>query len=314
MKHNFSISRPSLIKNRTRKQGRLVKASRPLPQLLLVTLLLALALVSAGQTSAQTALTLQQTVPLSWRVITNTSSFSICVGEFQIIELKIMRIGAIGQFISGGAVYGDVGNLNVGELIEGNNTTVEVNGIPPAATAIFTFEAKKPGRTTIVFGAIRTGDEGFYGSQTTARNSDPVNVEVTPCYQAYAGAGILNYTKKDICSLERPFKLAGYTTGSEFGVSSNQKDKTQNYVFSPIDSTHGNFSLIDLMTVPRVGCTIYINGTYRLEFYNQAKTEGNIVMTGGGTMVCDNGTFVEAPNANPQIAFRALPQGVMCSP
>jgi hypothetical protein len=275
--------------------------------------MLALALVSAGHTPAQAAMNLKQNAGLSWRMTTNIGSFSICVGEFQEIQVRILRVGAIGQFISGGRVAGLVEDSDVGELISGQDL-IDVIGVPPQAEAIFYFQAKNPGQTTIEFVNIRTGDEGFYGGPTHASEPDPVKVEVTPCYEAYAGAGILNYTKKDICSLERPFKLEGFSAGTEFGVTANQQNKTQLYAFTPIDTQHGNFSLKDRMTVPQVGCTIYINGTYVLQFYDRAKTEGNIVMTGAGTMVCDNGNFSEHPNANPQIGFRALPQGVACSP
>lgn len=310
------------------KKGQLVKKSHIFPQMIIAVLLLAFIFGNPGQKPVQAAPPAQEELnirAIKYILRAFPGSKYLCVGQtYKMLAFVDYTV----EFSRGSQAPFTISSQPSGEVVEAFVRTPSVGKISPASQTTssvndyveFEFTALNVGQTIVRF--VHTGSDNplvydeEVGEIPLADYTD-TKVIVTPCYEAYAGAGILNYTKKDICSLDRSFELAGFSLGTEFGVTANQQNKTQSYRFTPnlIDPGEGRFVLKDRMTVPQVGCTIYINGTYVLEFYAQSSmTEGNIVMTGAGTMVCDNGSFSEHPNANPQIAFRALPQGVACSP
>lgn len=309
MKYRACLPKEIAWKKLAHRLGRSLTGLHPGPQLLLAALLLALALGSPSQTpAAQAAFTLPQNVPLSWRVITYpTGTITLCTGEFELIRVKIMRIGATGQFISGGTVWGVSNDTNIADLLPSSGMR-DIAGVPPAALGIFTVVGNKPGRTTIEFGAIRTGDEGFYGGATPAEDSPPIHVEVTDCYEATtSGLGAI-FTTKDICSLDEPFLLAAYTPNTN-----NITEETQVLFFMPYpqDSSHGSYAFVDNATAYGEGCILYSSGTYEVLFY--IPTAGDLIMKGSGTMVCRGGG-TNVPKTQFRVAFTAATDPFACAP
>jgi hypothetical protein len=154
-------------------------------------------------------------------------------------------------------------------------------------------------------------------------------VEVVDCWEAYAtglwtGNTANNWTKKDICSLERPFLIEG--SGSSEGGFANVVNKSQAFFFWPFGEPFGvegvaglqdgRYIYVGLSTTTAFGlknsCTSVGGGSYE-QFIYETRTpiEGNLILYGSSTTYCEGGVFT-TPNEAIEVAFRALGAGQAC--
>jgi hypothetical protein len=186
----------------------------------------------------------------------------------------------------------------------------------------FYFTAKEKGTTTIEF----KHTNGVLGAPRAA--SLTAQVEVDDCWEAYAtglwtGNTANNWTKKDICSLERPFVLDG--SGTAVGGMATGNMKSRAFFFWPFQpfAVAGLTALQDGRYVMvggnqltglgmEVNCTIVGSGSYQtFLFENRTPREGNFVLNGSSVTYCEGAEF-PTPQEVIEVAFRALGAGQTC--
>jgi len=112
-------------------------------------------------------------------------------------------------------------------------------------------------------------------------------------YVAYASGLASTFTKGDICSLAQPFVLEGDALPVSSGLIAN---------FTPTSSTQGNYSFTNNILDGQ--CVDTSSGTYGVTFYTP--DEGDIIMTGVATRVCD-GVTTFSGTTEFRVAIRAAP-------
>jgi hypothetical protein len=155
-------------------------------------------------------------------------------------------------------------------------------------------------------------------------------VEVVDCWEAYAtglwtGNKENNWTKKDICSLERPFVIEGNGISESIGVRNVAKSHA--FFFWPMGEPfgvagvaalqNGQYIYVGLNTVIsssglQSSCTSVGSGTYEQFIYDSRHPrEGNIILWGSADVYCEGSTH-HINNEAIQVAFRALGAGLTC--
>ena len=190
---------------------------------------------------------------------------------------------------------------------------------------VFTFSAEETGTTTIEFAHTERAFRGAPVSTHTA----VANVEVTDCWEAYAtglwtGNAANNWTKKDICSLERPFVLDG---NGKAVVPMGQADfRSRAFFFWPFQNPFavagltalqdGRYVMVGGSTITGQGmevhCTLIGSGSYQqFLFGNRTPREGNFILNGSSVNYCE-GTTIAVAREVIEVAFRALGAGQTC--
>jgi hypothetical protein len=188
---------------------------------------------------------------------------------------------------------------------------------------IFEVTGNKKGTTQIHF--EHTAAATRHGRALTV----DVQVNVVDCWEAYAtglwtGNKENNWTKKDICSLERPFVLEGNGAGEGGGATSVLNSKA--YFFWPMGEPFGVAGLTALQDGSYVyvggrtdtfgslisSCTSVGSGSYQqFIFENRTPIEGNLILNGSIDTYCEGYAFHTNQEAI-QVAFRALGVGQVC--
>lgn len=277
---------------------------------LALTLALAATLGISGGAGADPAKAAKARAGISYKAISSSLLEPLCVGESETYEVGINRITLVNgqryrQWVTGGYVLGVISNEAVGRF-EPRDAGRDVIGGAPVPVATFEFIAKSPGRTTIEFHVIRTGEEARVGADFS-RTSDTVEVEVVDCFEAYTSGLATTFTAKDMEDLTEPFFLEGR-------IASSTVAGTTQFMFfapNPQNRTTGGYAFIDTawpLAGPQGRCTAYISGRYDVVFYGHPDrpVEGDLMMRGSGVLVCANSSveidYTNAPGF--QIGFR----------
>jgi hypothetical protein len=185
---------------------------------------------------------------------------------------------------------------------------------------VFTFTAEEKGTAPITFEHSASPNPRAPRAPTQT-----VQVEVVDCWETYASALAQQWPTKDICSLERPFLLAGEDPNAAIGITGStdavffwpgsfetQLSTTGSpmgpyewgmYVFV----NHWNFSQSGVS----VSCTDISGGEYEVILYPD-RAEGTLDLYGDGMQFCDTGASHTVDDVGVQVAFKALGAGQVC--
>lgn len=140
--------------------------------------------------------------------------------------------------------------------------------------------------------ATPSGLGGPAGATSNPTQPQPTSASGTS-WVAYASGLASNFTKGDICSLEQPFVLEGDALPVSSGLMAS---------FTPSSSTEGAYTFTN--NILDGACVDSSDGTYVVTFYTP--TEGDIIMTGLATRVCQ-GKTVFSQTTETRVAIRAAP-------
>ncbi len=238
----------------------------------------------------------------------------LCVGETYDFEVGIRRTATINgqryaQWVAGGYILGSVDPPNVGRFEPVDAGRDVVAGLP-VSVATFTFVPTAPGRATLEFVILRTGEERRIGTGFPTNNAT-TEVEVSDCFDAYTSGLATTFVDKDMLDLAEPFFLTGYTPNVG-GVTT----ETQYMFFAPNpqNRTTGGYAFVDTGWAtgrPDSKCTAYISGRYDVIFYGDPKrpVEGDLLMKGSGVLICTGSAIEIDYTTTPgfQIGFKPRP-------
>lgn len=217
-----------------RKQVHLIHGTRVAIIFALV-LLIALTISSFAQAAlpAQT----QVSSTTEYGLTANEYDLSLCTGEKHQIEIRAIRLitpeGATFPTSSG------VSNVAFIRWTDNQNVADFTGPFPD------THGQPDPHTVAVIVGK-EAGEANLYVS--AAPSIDPItgitveipdlrlSVEVVPCYEAYKGTLMSVITKKDVCNMLHPFKVAGSSPGKFEMVTA---------VFTPTDYVGSNRGSLD---------------------------------------------------------------------
>ena len=273
------------------QRGRLVVA---------LALALILAVLGANLAQAQTRVS----VSISYELEVSPQSLRLCTGESHEIVLKIVRLRDRGaqslpaRFLAwGGRVLGDVRDDDVGQFSPAEAGR-DVRG-PAQPRAVYTLVAKAPGRTTIDFHIVDTGDEDALGDRLPG-DSVSIPVEVTDCFEAYTSGLGMFFTVKDMGDLIQPFTLEAFSPPTN-GITTS----SQAMFFMPsgprnqfLPSFSGLYVSVISDTTQlggvEVTCLDVLSGSYEVDFhitpddprFRSGIDVGNLLLFGKGSKYC----------------------------
>jgi hypothetical protein len=320
-----TLRRVNLWRDLIHRQIHRAKGLPPVTALVLAVLLLTLTLGGPGQIPPALAAPAAQAVRVRAAYELNLfgpSPIELCVGQTESISVHVVYVvtrrdpssllqqntpyWAPGEIVSAGARDSSI--VDIDPPTGSSGASPLDYDFALSHEMVFTITAKQVGSTVITFRHTRSLLMGLVPALQLAPSVD-VPVTVGLCYEAYSSGLGLEFTAKDICGLESPFRLSAH---SELGILT-EKSQVMRFTPDPQDSTHthGQYAAIDGITVAAAGCTLYTSGSYDVTFYNESRTEGDIAMVGPSSMVCE-GSTVFSDVTDFHVAFRAIPSGGVC--
>ena len=249
----------------------------------------------------------------------------LCPGETKTIHVWLWRTifasdpnvdFQFSEIVGAGArIQSGEWDQSVGDFVRFSVTTTRTNlqqylrnGVMNAY-ATFQYIGIKPGNDTIRFFVISTGEEDSFGPLP---NDDIpeifLDVEVTPCYEAYAsgltsGNLVNEWSDKDICGIDQPFILAA--RGKAQGGGATMDIASNIMAFLPLSDSKGIYFTQEKAVIQGVGlrgvCDNFAVGDYEVK-WNSQDIDGNLILK--GTITFCGQQPVSVPDI--WIAFRSL--------